>query len=275
MRRYRPSCNHGMGCVTHPMDSRPCVRPRSFNARHSPIRMMHSCFTRWRKTRSIFAVIVRTSTRRYPGADDGHSARSFTFRPSRFTRYAYAADKYALLPCARVWRWLRPDSCQRNPNPKVPNPKFACRCSGVVAQLCHRCSRAYDSAFLSRCNFILATSSTSSSVRSNFSDAIKGGRAEAGLIIHEGQLPTRIRFSEKSSILANGGARDRIGRCRSAAMCYAKYSASGSARAFEIVRKVSTTALPIAPSGAHSLPYARDMNAELAGRVHRHVRERL
>jgi 1,4-dihydroxy-6-naphthoate synthase len=96
-------------------------------------------------------------------------------------------------------------------------------------------------------------------------EAVKSGTAAAGLIIHEGQLTYAERASTKWSIWANGGSAKPgcpcLGRKRSAE----GHRATGSARfARDHARGIDYGLAHRAEAVAHSMPYARDMDAVLA-----------
>ena len=99
-------------------------------------------------------------------------------------------------------------------------------------------------------------------------DAVKTGAPICGLIIHEGQLTYAQAGFARSSISANGGKRNAACRFRSAATFCAKTFRAGVQRDLtQIMRESIDYGLAHREAAVqHSMPYARDMDADLAGK---------
>src|SRR5262249_23452876 len=126
--------------------------------------------------------------------------------------YAYVADKYALLPCGAsmgdgygpllVRKHRTPNASTLQPFNTSPSDErvrelLRDRTVGVPGQL--------SSAFLALQLFLDQFEFTVVPFDRIF-DAIENGRADAGLIIHEGNSPMRNPVLRRLSILANGGS---------------------------------------------------------------------
>jgi 1,4-dihydroxy-6-naphthoate synthase len=184
--------------------------------------------------------------------------------------YAYIADKYALLPCgASMGDGYGPILVRKIPKPsaQIPNPnqdvELRAWLRGCVIAVPGKMTSAFLALqlFLGKFDFVVVPFD-------EIFDAVKDGRADAGLIIHEGQLTyARSGFhkiidlgewwkSETGLPLPLGGnvLRKDIPQAVQHDL-------------LEIIRESIDFGLAHRDEAVrHSLPYARDMDAELAGK---------
>src|SRR5438876_7593401 len=182
--------------------------------------------------------------------------------------YAYAADKYALLPCgASMGDGYGPILVRKIPNPKsqIPNSHVDVRewlRSCVIAV-----PGRMTSAFLALQLYLGDFKHVVVPFDQIF-DAIKGGRAEAGLIIHEGQLTYAQSGFQKIVDLGEWWKRETglplpLGGnvLRKDIPPPVRYDLS------EIIRESIDYGLAHRDEAVrHSLAYARDMGAQLTGK---------
>ena len=182
--------------------------------------------------------------------------------------YAYAADKYALLPCgASMGDGYGPILVR-----KIPNPKSQIQNSHVdVREWLRSCVIAVPgrmtSAFLALQLYLGDFKHVVVPFDQIF-DAIKGGRAEAGLIIHEGQLTYAQSGFQKIVDLGEWWKRETgLPLPLGGNVLRKDIPPAVRHELLEIVRQSIDYGLAHrAEAVRHSLPYARDMNAELAGK---------
>ena len=109
-------------------------------------------------------------------------------------------------------------------------------------------------------------------------ETVRSGRADAGLIIHEGQLTYAQSGFSKNNRSGRMVERARPAcRCRWAAMfCARIFRAKIQHDLAAILRESIEFGLDHrAEAVQHSMPYARDMGSDLAIKVYRNVRERV
>jgi 1,4-dihydroxy-6-naphthoate synthase len=177
--------------------------------------------------------------------------------------YAYAADKYALLPCgASMGDGYGPILVRkiRNSNQDVDPREWLSEC---VIAVPGRMTSAFLALqlFLGEFCYIVVPFD-------QIFDAIREGRANAGLIIHEGQLTYRRSGFEKIVDLGEWWKRTTG----------LPLPLGGNVLRKDIPRPVQRDLLEIIRESIdyglehrheavrHSLPYARDMDADLAGK---------
>ena len=192
--------------------------------------------------------------------------------------YAYAADKYALLPCgASMGDGYGPIVVRKHP----PSSSESFREQGIqhptpnedvdVREWLRSCVIAVPgrmtSAFLALQLYLGDFKHVVVPFDQIF-DAIKGGRAEAGLIIHEGQLTYARSGFQKIVDLGEWWKRETgLPLPLGGNVLRKDISRSVRHELLEIVRQSIDYGLAHrAEAVRHSLPYARDMNAELAGK---------
>ncbi len=192
--------------------------------------------------------------------------------------YAYAADKYALLPCgASMGDGYGPIVVRKHPT----SNSESFREQGIqhptpnedvdVREWLRSCVIAVPgrttSAFLALQLYLGDFKHVVVPFDQIF-DAIKGGRAEAGLIIHEGQLTYAQSGFQKIVDLGEWWKRETgLPLPLGGNVLRKDISRSVRHELLEIVRQSIDFGLAHrAEAVRHSLPYARDMNAELAGK---------
>jgi 1,4-dihydroxy-6-naphthoate synthase len=173
--------------------------------------------------------------------------------------YAYAADKYALLPCgASMGDGYGPILVRKIPDSHVD-----------VREWLHSCVIAVPgrmtSAFLALQLYLGDFKHVVVPFDQIF-DTIKGGRAEAGLIIHEGQLTYAQSGFQKIVDLGEWWKRETgLPLPLGGNVLRKDIPPAVRHELLEIVRQSIDYGLAHrAEAVRHSLPYARDMNAELA-----------
>src|SRR5467141_3577880 len=175
--------------------------------------------------------------------------------------YAYAADKYALLPCgASMGDGYGPILVRKIPNSHVDVREWLRSCVIAVPG-------RMTSAFLALQLYLGDFKHVVVPFDQIF-DAIKGGRAEAGLIIHEGQLTYARSGFQKIVDLGEWWKRETgLPLPLGGNVLRKDIPRSVRHELLEIVRQSIDFGLAHrAEAVRHSLPYARDMNAELAGK---------
>ncbi len=180
--------------------------------------------------------------------------------------YAYVSDRYALLPCgASMGDGYGPMLVATDPDaPTAASPDelrdwLRGRLIAVPGKM--------TSAFLSLQLFLGEFEHRGGAVRS---DLRHGQSRTGGRRPDHSRRPAylrRARVSESCSIWANGGRRRRVCRCRWAATCCARICRRKSSAILpQITRESIDYGLAHRDAAVrHSLPYARDMDAELAG----------
>ena len=176
--------------------------------------------------------------------------------------YAYVADKYALLPCgASMGDGYGPVVVRkiRNSGPDVDPREWLRRCTIAVPG-------EMTSAFLTLQLFLGKFDYVVVRFDEIF-DAVKSGRADAGLIIHEGQLTYAQSGFEKIVDLGEWWKRE-TGLPLPLGGNVVRKDIPPAVRhdLSEIVRESIDYGLAHRDEAVrHSLPYARDMNARLTG----------
>src|SRR5438876_8054694 len=182
--------------------------------------------------------------------------------------YAYAADKYALLPCgASMGDGYGPILVRKIPNPKsqIPNSHVDVRewLRSCVIAVPGRMTSAFLALqlYLGDFKYVVVPFD-------QIFDAIKDDRAEVGLIIHEGQLTYARSGFQKIVDLGEWWKRETgLPLPLGGNVLRKDISRSVRHELLEIVRQSIDFGLAHrAEAVRHSLPYARDMNAELAGK---------
>jgi 1,4-dihydroxy-6-naphthoate synthase len=184
--------------------------------------------------------------------------------------YAYVADKYALLPCgASMGDGYGPIVVEKRPTPvqrSTLNAESAARefWSDKTIAVPGRMT----SAFLALQLFLGRDFKHIIVPFDQIFEAVQSGRADAGLIIHEGQLTYKNSGLEKIVDLGEWWKRETG----------LPLPLGGNVVRKDIPREIRRDLVEIiresidyglahrAEAVAHSMPYARDMNADLAGR---------
>jgi len=184
--------------------------------------------------------------------------------------YAYAADKYALLPCgASMGDGYGPILVRKIPNPKsqVPNSYQRGDVREWLRSYVIAVPGRMTSAFLALQLYLGDFKHVVVPFDQIF-DAIKDGRAEAGLIIHEGQLTYARSGFQKIVDLGEWWKRETgLPLPLGGNVLRKDIPLAVRHDLLEIVRQSIDYGLAHrAQAVRHSLPYARDMNAELAGK---------
>ena len=194
--------------------------------------------------------------------------------------YAYVADKYALLPCgASMGDGYGPIVVRKCPTSnsesfreqgiRHPTPnKDVADVREWLRGLCDRCSWNDDQRVPRVADFISETSNMSSCPFDQIFDAVKDGRADAGLIIHEGQLTYARSGFQKIVDLGEWWKRE-TGLPLPLGGNVIRKDIPQPVRhdLLEIMRESIDFGLAHRDEAVrHSMPYARDMNAELAGK---------
>jgi 1,4-dihydroxy-6-naphthoate synthase len=199
--------------------------------------------------------------------------------------YAYVADKYALLPCgASMGDGYGPVVIRKRPTPNPPSLSYGA--AGVQRPTLNEPSAFDESAarqFLSGKKIAVPGKMTSAYLAlqlylgefkhvvvpfDQIFDAVRDGRADAGLIIHEGQLTYAQSGFQKIVDLGEWWKRETG----------LPLPLGGNVLRKDIVPEVRHDLLEImresidfglahrAEAVQHALPYARDMDAALAGK---------
>src|SRR6266536_2952128 len=184
--------------------------------------------------------------------------------------YAYVADKYALMPCgASMGDGYGPIMIRKHPTPNVQhstaNPEGDAReslRSGTIA-VPGKMTSAFLALqlFLGEFNFIIVPFD-------KIFDAVESGRADAGLIIHEGQL-TYARSGFEKIIDLGGWWKRKTGLPLPLGGNVVRKDIPPPARrdVSEIIRESINYGLTHRDEAvAYSLAYARDMHRELASK---------
>jgi 1,4-dihydroxy-6-naphthoate synthase len=186
--------------------------------------------------------------------------------------YAYVADKYALLPCgASMGDGYGPIVVRQIPNPKsqIPNANLNhyVELRGSLRECVIAVPGKLTSAFLALQLFLGKFDHLVVPFDEIF-DAVKSGRADAGLIIHEGQL-TYIQSGFEKIVDLGEWWKGETGL---------PLPLGGNVLRKDIPKPVQRDLLEIIRESIdyglthweeamrHSLAYARDMDAELAGK---------
>jgi len=184
--------------------------------------------------------------------------------------YAYVADKYALLPCgASMGDGYGPILVRKipNPNAQISNPNQHVDCSeslrGCVIAVPGKMTSAFLALQLFAGEFDYAVVPFD-----QIFDAVKSGRADAGLIIHEGQLTYERSGFQKIVDLGEWWKRETGLPLPLGGNVLRKDIPHAVQRdLFEIIRESIEFGLAHRDEAVrHSLPYARDMNADLASK---------
>jgi 1,4-dihydroxy-6-naphthoate synthase len=184
--------------------------------------------------------------------------------------YAYVADKYALLPCgASMGDGYGPILVRKTPNPNaqipMPNQHVDRRESlrGCVIAVPGKMTSAFLALQLFAGEFDYAVVPFD-----QIFDAVKNGRADAGLIIHEGQLTYERSGFQKIVDLGEWWKRETGLPLPLGGNVLRKDIPHAVQRdLFEIIRESIEFGLAHRDEAVrHSLPYARDMNADLASK---------
>src|SRR2546430_720356 len=184
--------------------------------------------------------------------------------------YAYVADKYALLPCgASMGDGYGPIVIRKRPTPNAQRPMLNAdidpgeQLRGRVIAVPGRTTSAFLALQLYLGDFKHVVVPFD-----QIFDAIKDDRAEVGLIIHEGQLTYARSGFQKIVDLGEWWKRETgLPLPLGGNVLRKDISRSVRHELLEIVRQSIDFGLAHrAEAVRHSLPYARDMNAELAGK---------
>ena len=175
--------------------------------------------------------------------------------------YAYVTDRYALLPCgASMGDGYGPIviTTQSTPDDADPREWLKNRVIAVPGKM----TSAFLALrlFLGKFNFLVVPFD-------QIFDAVKSGRADAGLIIHEGQL-TYARAGFQKVIDLGEWWKQKTGLPLPLGGNVLRKDIPEAVRhdLFEIIRESIDYGLAHRePAVRHSLPYARDMDAALAG----------
>src|SRR6266566_2844642 len=175
--------------------------------------------------------------------------------------YAYVADKYALLPCgASMGDGYGPIVVRkiRNSGQDVDPREWLRRCTIAVPGEMTSAFLALQ-LFLGKFDYVVVPFD-------KIFDAVKSGRADAGLIIHEGQLTYAQSGFEKIVDLGEWWKRETgLPLPLGGNVLRKDIPPAVRHELLEIVRQSIDYGLAHrAEAVRHSLPYARDMNAELA-----------
>jgi 1,4-dihydroxy-6-naphthoate synthase len=184
--------------------------------------------------------------------------------------YAYVADRYALLPCgASMGDGYGPILVRKIPGSKsqIPNanqhvdPQESLR--GCVIAVPGRMTSAFLALqlFAGEFDYVVVPFD-------QIFDAVKNGRADAGLIIHEGQLTYARSGFQKIVDLGEWWKRETGLPLPLGGNVLRKDIAHPIQRdLLEIIRESIEFGLAHRDAAVrHSLPYARDMNADLASK---------
>jgi 1,4-dihydroxy-6-naphthoate synthase len=180
--------------------------------------------------------------------------------------YAYVADKYALLPCgASMGDGYGPILVGKAPNPKsqIPNGDAEIR-SWLHGQLI-AVPGTMTSAFLAL-RLYLGDFKYVVVPFDQIFDAVSNGKADAGLIIHEGQLTYTKSGFEKNVDLGEWWKRETdLPLPLGGNVIRKDIPADVRHDLLEIMRESIDYGLAHRDQAvAHSMPYARDMNEQLA-----------
>ena len=184
--------------------------------------------------------------------------------------YAYVADKYALLPCgASMGDGYGPILVRKipNPNAQISNPNQHVDCPESLRGCVIAVPGKMTSAFLALQLFAGEIDYAVVPFDQIF-DAVKSGRADAGLIIHEGQLTYERSGFQKIVDLGEWWKRETGLPLPLGGNVLRKDIPHAVQRdLFEIIRESIEFGLAHRDEAVrHSLPYARDMNADLASK---------
>ena len=184
--------------------------------------------------------------------------------------YAYVADKYALLPCgASMGDGYGPILVRKipDPNAEIPNPDQHVDLRESLRGRVIAVPGKMTSAFLALQLFAGEFDYVVVPFDQIF-DAVKSGRADAGLIIHEGQLTYARSGFEKVIDLGEWWKRETGLPLPLGGNVLRKDIPHPIQRdLLEIIRESIEFGLAHRDEAVrHSLPYARDMNADLASK---------
>ena len=184
--------------------------------------------------------------------------------------YAYVADKYALLPCgASMGDGYGPILVRKipNPNAQIPNPDQHVDPREFLRSCVIAVPGKMTSAFLALQLFAGEFDYVVVPFDQIF-EAVKSGRADAGLIIHEGQLTYERSGFEKVIDLGEWWKRETGSPLPLGGNVLRKDIPHPIQRdLLEIIRESIEFGLAHRDEAVrHSLPYARDMNADLASK---------
>jgi 1,4-dihydroxy-6-naphthoate synthase len=184
--------------------------------------------------------------------------------------YAYVADKYALLPCgASMGDGYGPILVRKIPNrnAQIPNPDQHVDPRELLRSCVIAVPGKMTSAFLALQLFAGEFGYVVVPFDQIF-EAVKSGRADAGLIIHEGQLTYERSGFEKVIDLGEWWKRETGLPLPLGGNVLRKDIPHPIQRdLLEIIRESIEFGLAHRDEAVrHSLPYARDMNADLASK---------
>ena len=184
--------------------------------------------------------------------------------------YAYVADKYALLPCgASMGDGYGPILVRKIPNrnAQIPNPDQHVDPRELLRSCVIAVPGKMTSAFLALQLFAGEFDYVVVPFDQIF-EAVKSGRADAGLIIHEGQLTYERSGFEKVIDLGEWWKRETGLPLPLGGNVLRKDIPHPIQRdLLEIIRESIEFGLAHRDEAVrHSLPYARDMNADLASK---------
>ena len=182
--------------------------------------------------------------------------------------YAYVADKYALLPCgASMGDGYGPILVRKTPSTKTKTPTADVDPRKSLRDCVIAVPGKMTSAYLALQLFLGEFKHVVVPFDQIF-DAVRSGRADAGLIIHEGQLTYARSGFQKVVDLGEWWKRETGLPLPLGGNVLRKDIPSPIRHDLvEIVRESIEFGLAHRDEAVrHSLPYARDMNSELAGK---------
>jgi 1,4-dihydroxy-6-naphthoate synthase len=184
--------------------------------------------------------------------------------------YAYVADKYGLLPCgASMGDGYGPILVRKipKPNAQIPNPNQHVDRRELLRGCVIAVPGKMTSAFLALQLFLGEFDYVVVPFDQIF-EAVKTGRADAGLIIHEGQLTyTRSGFQKIVDLGAWWKSETGLPLPLGGNVLRKDIPQAVQHDLLEIIRESIEFGLAHRNQAVrHSLPYARDMDAELAGK---------
>jgi 1,4-dihydroxy-6-naphthoate synthase len=186
--------------------------------------------------------------------------------------YAYVADKYALLPCgASMGDGYGPIVIRKRPSPIAHRPSPIADADADVREALRDCVIAVPGRMTSAYLALQLYLENFKHVVVPFDeifDAVKSDRVEAGLIIHEGQLTYAQSGFTKIVDLGEWWKRETgLPLPLGGNVLRKDIPLEVRHDLFEIIRESIDYGLTHrAEALRHSLPYARDMNAELASK---------
>jgi len=180
--------------------------------------------------------------------------------------YAYVADKYALLPCgASMGDGYGPILVGKAPNPKSQIPNGDAEIRSWLRERLIAIPGTMTSAFLALRLYLGDFKHVVVPFDQIF-EAVSNGKADAGLIIHEGQLTYAKSGFEKVIDLGEWWKRETgLPLPLGGNVIRKDIPPAVQHDLLEIMRESIDFGLAHRPEAvAHSMPYARDMNEQLA-----------